>query len=311
MIEIRRHTPADRERWDAFAAAAKNGAFLFERAYQDYHADRFPDHSLLFERDGRLAALLPACQLGDELVSHGGLTFGGILSDGRMTTPLMLELFDALLPRLRRDGFRRLVYKAAPAFYHRLPADEDLYALARNGARLFRRDVGSVLRPGAHPEFQERRRRAVKKALKAGLEFRETEDFTAYWRVLEETLQSRHGARPVHSLEEIRLLHGQFPGRIRLFAAHGGGELLAGTVIYDNPNVAHTQYIACSPAARDLGALDLVFHELITQVCAAKPWFSFGISTESGGMALNQGLIEFKEGFGARACAHDFYEITL
>ena len=37
----------------------------------------------------------------------------------------------------------------------------------------------------------------------------------------------------------------------------------------------------------------------------------FGISTEEGGTVLNRGLIDYKEGFGARAVVHDFYELDV
>ncbi len=47
----------------------------------DYHSDRFNDHSLVFTRKNRLIGLLPANIKDEALYSHGGLTFGGIISD--------------------------------------------------------------------------------------------------------------------------------------------------------------------------------------------------------------------------------------
>ena len=311
MIEIIRYTSAKQLDWDAFVQGAKNGTFLFQRAYQDYHADRFPDHSYMFLHNGELTALLPASRIGLELSSHGGLTFGGILSDARMTTPLMLEIFDSLLPRLREDGIERFIYKSCPAFYHVLPADEDAYALVRHGARLFRRDVTSILHPAMHPDFQQRRQRSIKKAMNAGLEVRESADIPSFWKILEETLHTRHGIKPVHTLKEIQVLHQRFPANIRLFAAFARSDMLAGTLVFETPRVAHTQYSASSLAGREASALDLLFSELILRVFFEKLWFSFGISTEDGGRALNQGLIKHKEGFGARACVQDFYELNL
>ena len=69
--------------------------------------------------------------------------------------------------------------------------------------------------------------------------------------------------------------------------------------------------MATSAAGRDNGALDLVLAHLIDDVFAAKPWFDFGISNEMDGQVLNEGLIDFKEGFGARAVSHDFYRLDL
>lgn len=311
MIQAIRYSGVHREKWDQFVAGSKNGAFLFLRGYQDYHAGRFPDHSYLFVKGGRVAALLPASNSGDQLTSHGGLTFGGVISDHRMTQPLMLEVFEVLMSRLREDGIRRLVYKASPSFYHRFPSDEDGYALFRFGASLVRRDLNSVVCPQCRPQFQERRQRGLKKALRAGLEVRETEDYPAFWRILTDVLESRHGKMPVHTLEEIQMLRRTFPQHIRLFAVYGSGELLAGAVIYENAGVAHAQYIGSSPAGMEAGALDLLFSELITSVYLHKKWFSFGVSTESGGTCLNEGLVAFKEGFGARSVVQDFYEIHI
>lgn len=75
--------------------------------------------------------------------------------------------------------------------------------------------------------------------------------------------------------------------------------------------VAHAQYMASSPTGRDLGALDTLFAHLLDNVFPGKPFFDFGISNEHGGRVLNCGLIEQKEGFGARTVVHDFYEVDL
>lgn len=111
----------------------------------EYHRDRFQDASLLFFEDHNLLAVLPANRTGDQLVSHGGLTFGGVISGHELGASVMLELFDVLLEQLRGQGVRTLLYKPVPHIYHRAPAEEDLYALFCSGARLVRRDLSSTL----------------------------------------------------------------------------------------------------------------------------------------------------------------------
>ena len=54
MFEIRRYTADRADEWNLFVAASKNGTFLFDRRFMDYHSDRFRDHSLMVYRDGRL-----------------------------------------------------------------------------------------------------------------------------------------------------------------------------------------------------------------------------------------------------------------
>jgi hypothetical protein len=229
----------------------------------------------------------------------------------RMGTPLMLELFGATIAWLRDRGFERLRYKTIPHIYHLHPAQEDCYALFRHDARLYRRDVLAVLSPRSRPAYQERRARKMKQAKQAGITLRHDADLGEFWPVLEDNLKRVHGAAPVHSLDEIRLLAGRFPAQIRLHSAHDAQGIVGGTVIYDTGRVAHVQYIASSERGREVGALDLLFASLIEETYAERAWFDFGISNEQDGRVLNVGLIEQKEGFGARAVAHDFYEVAL
>lgn len=307
--------PADRERWDRFVHASKNGTFLLLRDYLEYHADRFEDASRLVERDGSLVAVLPANRVGDELHSHQGLTYGGLIVGPEMTTPVMLETFEALTAALKAEGCRRLHYKTVPHIYHLCPAEEDRYALFRHDAGLTRRDVLSVVPSEARAPVQARRRRGCRKALAAGVTVAEDRaGWAEYWDIVTENLQTRFGVPPVHSLEEIGRLVSLFPRNIRLFTAREGGDggpMVAGCVVYESPRVAHAQYIASSARGYAVSALDLLFSTLIEQVFPSKAWFDFGISNEREGRHLNLGLVEMKEGFGARAVVHDFYRVDL
>jgi hypothetical protein len=308
---IERYRPADAAAWDAFVRSSKNGTFLFERGYMDYHSDRFADHSLIVRAGGEIVALFPANRVGDELHSHQGLTYGGFVVSDAMTTPAMLDLFEALLAFLRHEGFRRLHYKTVPSIYHRLPAEEDRYALFRTGAMLTRRDVLSVIPAGRRGPVQARRRRGAAKADRQGVIVAEARDWGPYWAILSDHLKARYGVAPVHTLAEIELLRGRFPDAIRLFQARLGDEVAAGVVVFESAMVAHVQYIGSSERGRETGALDAVFRHLIEDVFAEKPYFDFGISNEEQGRYLNRGLIEQKEGFGGRAVVHDFYALEL
>jgi hypothetical protein len=298
--------------WDDFVRGSKNGTFLFFRDYMDYHRDRFTDNSLLvFDDKEKLLALLPANKKENELTSHGGLSYGGFVTDERMKADLMLEVFRLALASLKEAGFTRWIYKTVPHIFHRLPAEEDLYALFRVDAVLFRRDVSSAVQLSSKLPFQERRSRAVKKAANKNVSCRISTDYASYWRILEENLTSAHNLKPVHSLPEIEMLRDSFPDNIKLFAAFLDDEMIAGTLIYETGQAAHAQYIASSAEGRSSGALDLLFHFLLTETYAETPFFNFGISTENQGRFLNSGLIDFKEGFGGRAIVYDAYKIDV
>jgi hypothetical protein len=310
-LSIARYSSDAKGTWDDFVRTSKNGTFLLARDFMEYHCHRFEDHSLILRDDGRILALLPANRSGDELHSHQGLTYGGLITGEAMTTPIMLDLFEHLIVYLRDHGTRRLHYKTIPSIYHRLPAEEDRYALFRAGARLSRRDVLSVISGRIRAPVQMRRRRGAAKAAAHGVTVAEASDWAGFWSVLTDHLASLYGVPPVHSLDEINLLRARFPAQLRLFQALKGSEVLGGVVIFESALVAHVQYIASSGAGRELAALDAVFFHLLDRVFCEKAFFDFGISNEEGGRHLNRGLIEQKEGFGARAVVHDFYTLEI
>lgn len=310
MLLLRSYIAADSERWNAFVAGSRNGTFLFDRNYMDYHSDRFEDASLLVYDDDVLVGVLPASRSGDSVVSHGGLTYGGLVVDDRMTAATILSIFLVLLEHFRAAGVRRFVYKTVPSIYHRAPTEEDAYALFRLDARLIRRDVLSVIDQTSRIPIQERRRRGAKKAAARGMIVSESREWQAFWDLLSSRLGEKYDTRPVHTADEIRLLADRFPDNIRLFACHSGGAMMAGVVMYDTGRVAHAQYIAASEEGRRTGAQDLLFGTLIDRF-KNRRWFDFGISNEQNGRYLNEGLVAYKEGFGARTVVHDFYEVVL
>ena len=97
----RPYTADDQEAWNELAAAARARHFMFQRRYMDYHADRFTDASLIVLRGGRPCTLSPATHHSETIISHGSLTFGGLLSGPEQTLSRTLEAFPALTEVLR------------------------------------------------------------------------------------------------------------------------------------------------------------------------------------------------------------------
>lgn len=307
-----RYSSENANQWNEFVKNSKNGLFMFDRKYMDYHSDRFHDHSLMvFDDKDKLAAVLPANEKDGVLYSHQGLTFGSFITDKNMKVSKMLEVFDGLKEYCRENGFEKMIYKAVPYIYHKQPSQEDMYALFRNGASLYRVDVSTTINLRDRIGFADLRKRGVNKARKNDVTVIESTDYQGFMDVLSSVLQDRHDTRPVHTAAEIELLAGRFPENIRLYTAVKDGEIMAGSLIFIYDTMVHSQYIASSEEGRNLGALDLVFSHLITEVYQDKQYFDFGISTEDGGNFLNEGLISQKEGFGGRAVTHNFYELDM
>ena len=311
-IEVRRYTPDKADEWNQFVATSKNGTFLFDRRFMDYHADRFTDASLMVYRDNSLYALLPANLKDEVLTSHGGLTYGGLVMNSRCSAKGVQEVFAAMNTYLAGMGVRRVVYKAVPWIYHQVPAEEDLYALTSIcHAKLIIRDISSAILSDRPVRFSESRKSGLRKALRKGLTVRESEDFAVFWQILNDNLSAKYGVHPVHSVAELELLHARFPQAIRLYMVYDGETPLGGTLLFLTPQVLHTQYISATPEGKAFGAIDLLFDHLINDVYKDYRFIDFGKSTVSDSADLNEQLIFQKEGFGARAVCYDTYEWTL
>ena len=323
MITVTRYTPQNHQTWNEFVKQSRQGTFLFDRNYMDYHQDRFHDHSLMIYYKDKLYALLPANEVVSasnneipqkELVSHQGLTYGGLLTCNKMTAELTCETFEAIGNYLKQEGFSKLTYKAIPWIYHKIPSEEDLYALIHVGkASLSTREISTTILLQNKLRFSEQRRRGVNKAKKNSLIIRQSsqEDVFAFWNILNNNLQQKYHTRPVHSNEELQLLMSRFPENIIGYSVLKDEEVIAGTIIFITPQVIHTQYIGASEKGKEEGALDLLFDYLINQKKWNTPYFDFGKSTEDRGNYLNTNLIHQKEGFGGRGVAYDTYEWTL
>lgn len=311
MLQIVRYSPERHDEWNQFVSASKNGTFLFDRRYMDYHSDRFSDYSLMFYVKGQLYALLPANELDHTLYTHQGLTYGGLVMGMEATTSHIMEVFEALKEFLQQHAIQRVVYKAIPWIYHRVPAEEPLYAIHRFfDYRIMERDVSSTLMTGHLLGWKKDRRHGLKLSQKNGVVVSQGCDYQAFWEILKDNLWQNHGVKPVHSLQEILLLHERFPRQIMLFEARKEGMLLGGCVVYVTPQVVHAQYIAATQEGKRLGVVDAIIHELL-RVYSNYPYIDFGKSTETHSDILNQNLLYQKEGFGARAICYDTYEWNL
>jgi hypothetical protein len=278
----------------------------------EYHHERFQDFSLLIIAGNDVSALFPANREGDTVVSHGGLTFGGLVLDMRATAARVIAMLRTVVDLLRIEGIRTLVYKSIPTIYHRVPTEEDRYALFRLGAKVDRRDVLTVISPASSWQPNSKRRWSWTRAQRlSGVYVGPSHDWSGYWRVLSERLREQYGVSPVHSLEEITSLAAKFPSAIRLLVAKVDGEVAAGVVLYESAQVVHAQYLASNADARNHDLLALVLRVAIEDARKRGKWFDFGASTQCNGTYLNLGLAHYKESFGGRTVVQDSYRLDL
>ena len=296
--------------WNDFIKTSKNGTFLFDRNYMDYHCDRFIDHSLLVYKKDKLVAVFPANEVEKKIQSHGGLSYGGLVYTTKLRTISILDVFKKVINYYSQKGFEELYYKVVPKIYNTYPSAEDEYALFALNAKLYRKDVSSTIDIKNRPKLSKGRKWLLARSKKENIVIEESLDFHCFFDEYNIHLKSKYNVNSVHSPEEMLLLKDKFPNNIKLLTATKDNCFLGGTILYFTETVIHAQYIHFSKKGKDVGSFDLLMNYIFEKFKDYK-YFDFGISTEKNGRYLNEGLISFKESFGARATVCDFYKISL
>jgi hypothetical protein len=309
MFSLSLYNSSLKTQWDNFINESKNGTFLFQRNFIEYHKNRFEDYSVLFYKQDKLIAVFPANKLNDKIYSHQGLTYGGLILSNKIKFSDVFEIFSLLLSHLYENNYTTLIIKEIPEIYKTLPSSEVNYLLHRMKAELIRRDILSVIKLGNN-SYSRDRIQGKKRGEKFKLTIKETSSFEEFWNsILIPNLKNKHDVEPVHSLDEIIHLNSLFPKNIRQFNVYSDDKIVAGTTIFETKTTAHVQYISANTEKNKMGSLDYLFTYLIEEVFNNKEYFDFGTSNENNGEFVNQGLLYWKEGFGARSITQDFYEI--
>lgn len=309
-FKVLQYKPFHKNEWNAFALDSNQQTFLFLRDFMDYHSDRFQDFSLMIYSDDELMALLPANKIDNEIYSHQGLTYGGLIYKPSLKIKEVISILKTVLEFLDENRIKTLLIKELPFVFLDNQTNNPLaYLCFKLKAQLKRMDMHSVLEL-KFKSYNRSRKNGYKRGLNNNLTVIETDDFESFWNeILIPNLDYRHNVRPVHSLEEIQLLKSRFPNKIRQFNVYLKDKIVAGTTIFETKHVAHSQYISGNANKNALGSLDFLHHYLLEEVFADKSYFNFGISNENDGQNINEGLQYWKEGYGAHSITQGFYKI--
>jgi len=300
-----------KEVWNSFLEQVNSASFLFHRNFMEYHSQQFCDHSLLFYEGNKLIALLPAHSKENTLCSHFGLSYGGILHTASLTLTSYLSILSALAKHAKERGFKALILNEIPFIYqhtltNHLPfIGHALHAIPKVQL-LSTVDFRNPL------PLNTNRKRMIQKGSKNGYWIQEDTSATAFWQqILVPRLQGRYHTTPVHTLEEINHLMQAFPQSIRQVNVYDAqGRIVGGTTLFIQPHVVHLQYIAGNNVDNSQGALDLLIYTLLEQYKNQVRYFDFG-SSHLSPMQLNQGLLYWKESFGARSVPQYCYSFLV
>lgn len=310
-IKVIKYTSDKKNEWNAFVAASKNGTFLFDRDFMDYHSDRFEDYSLMVYNENKLIAMLPANIVDDIVHSHQGLTYGSLIFNEKTKLLSAFNAYQHILKFLYFNEISKLVIKIIPFFYNKIPSDELEYFLFISDARLTKRDVLMVIDYQHQLPFQKNRREGINKSKRAGLSIKEENCFDTFWnQILIPNLHKRHNTTPIHTLNEIKILKELFPQNIKQINVYKEDELVAGSTVFFTQTTIHPQYVSANIERNSDGSLDFLYDHIINNLNSEHiRYFSFNTSSEENGKKLNKGLLFWKETCGARTVKGDVYEV--
>ena len=284
--------------WDAFIDTSWNGTMFHKRRFLNYHKDRFEDKSLVFA-DHNLVGVFPAAARGDALWSHPGASFGGpVLKNSGIKE--MLDIVDGITSYAVDEHFKSVNMVLTPNIFHYRPVEGIEFALWYKGYRTSAVEL-SICLPLGELNLSDRRKRGVRKANNnKDLHIAESQDFRAFWNILNNNLRIRHSVKPTHTLKELKLLKHLFPKDIRLFSAFLSGKMIAGVMVFVNNSTSfETFYIAQDYKFKKIRAIDALIDYVHTWgVQSYYKYMNFGISSENRGKNINFGLAKFKEEFG-------------
>ena len=309
-FSVKIYQKSDYNDWNAFIGQAKNATFLFHRDYMEYHSDRFQDYSLIVLDGEKWVAVLPANLVGNEVFSHQGLTYGGLVlleKTGAATVEIILNV---ILSFLKENKIQNLILKLIPDFYQLRASNEINYFLYQTKAVLVKRSMNLVIDYCKPLQISKSKLKHFRRISELDITIEEADDCTSFWNhILIPRLQDKHQVSPVHSLEEINQLKLNFPENIKQFNAYYEGEIVAGITLFCSQQVIKSQYGATSLKGESIRALDYLFINLIEKFGSESAFFDMGIVDD--GDLYNKGLLKQKEELGCAVYVQDVYKITV
>lgn len=300
--------------WDNFVLNESiNGNFLQTRNFLDYHPiDRYVDASVLFMKDGKLAAVIPANYIEERnsIIAHQGTTYGGlVIGKNYANTKGYDWIFGEMIQHFMNKSYKKAELKTHNWLYSPVKEHHELldYYYQLNGFTT-RSEVGfyidlNNIDDNYTDRFEKLKRRKLNKANKVGLTFRKLstdEEVISFYDVLLDNMK-KFNTVPIHTIEELLdFKNHRLRGVTSFYGVFLEDKLIAGSMVWDfcDKKVFHTQYLASHHEYLDLCPNEYLYSNLI-QAAREEGWsyLSYGTASLDEGRIYNESLGMFKEGF--------------
>ena len=323
-ITVRKFTAKDTTAWDEFVERSNNGTIFHLRTFLSYHIDRkFKDHSLIFEKKGKMIGLFPAAIIEEKreniLHSHPGASFGGFIF-----IKLSFEDADSIVKALEnycsQNKFHKIFFVHSPTIYHNKTNDTMEYLLHWYKYEVKEYYISSMIdirnNKISLEYLHSRKRRYIKNYLN-NKEFaiKWENNFQHFYPILIKN-KKRHNIKPTHSLNELIKLNKILPNKLHLLLLYYKNELIGGTlnmiankrcgiVFY---NMINFEYNHLQPATIQ------IFESINWAKKYNLDYLDLGVSQQpqiENPLTPHASLIYFKEQLGASAIIRNVFKKTI
>lgn len=309
------------DEWNDFVVKSNNGTLFHRLDFLDYHPDdKFEEHNLMFYYKGQnLLGVMPLAIDEEEgrrvARSPYGGSYGGIVVEDDIPFRRVDDMVEALVDYLEEKSVDEAIVRNAPREQNPVPSSYTEFHYSHKGFEIEDREVTNVVDLDRFEEdpfeiYEGRCRTAVRNAREELETTHNSEDWDSFYDILTETYD-RHGKEPTHTREELEELSDRFPDRVRMALAYHEGEPAAGILQFVIDERVNSHFYNCRKEEhRGKNGVNLLLDEEIRRSkTQGFRYLDLGTSVEN--YEWNDGLVKFKESFGATGHLRNVYRLDL
>ena len=320
MFTVKRYIQEE-EKWNKFVQSSSNGTLFHSLSFLGYHKDRFNDevHHLAWYKGEALYAVMPmaiAEHQGKKVArTPYGASFGGPCIPDKFRLKHAIALVDVLVEYLKEQNVQELRITLPPSIYNRAKSSYLDFALAQKG-KLEAREVFNIVDLRNETEafnLYEGRARTTLRKCADKFNYLPNSSVEEFYPILVEDKLRHEGSVPTHSIEDLKWLEENLPGKIWFdIAEHKETKGRAGICYFQlSDECVMTFYMSQETKALRLDGTNFLVNEGIkAELSKGTAYFDFGGST-IGYHIQNIGVAEFKESFGAKCHLRDTYTLKI
>lgn len=317
-IIVREFQPQMQELWDDFVYKSNNGTIFHLQSFLKYHPEgKFNFHHLMFFENDQLIALLPGGILdGNAFWSPVGASYGSLVTKV-IPFEKALKLVDTMLEYFNKKNFKEIFLIPPPIIYNHTISQNIEYAMLYRKFDFELHYISHAIHLNFNNSdfvqyFDKTARKTIRKILREGkIVIQQSQDYESFNEILIKN-KAKHGARPTHSLEDMKRLNELIPNHLRLNLVYYNDNPIAGSWLFlCNSKVILCFYNMLLYEYEHLKPVYLIMYETIRWALENEfEWVDIGVSQHTKAedpMTPALGLINFKERFNSYGILRSTY----